>query len=144
MNVKSDKCYAGKNSVSHTILRAWRWNADFQLTSRWGHPIGIASAAVTLWHNADRLLIITVRDLSFFIVSDLQDNFGTLYGDNLPIKKIKINKLVVKALYQDELILFTDLWRRYRAMRTCLHVTISAIFKSKLHLTPKGFWCQST
>lgn len=46
--------------------------------SHWGHLVGIASAAVTLCFNADRLLIITVRDLSFFPVSDLQDNFGTL------------------------------------------------------------------
>lgn len=46
--------------------------------SHWGHLVGIASAAVTLCSSADRLLISTVRDLSFFPVSDLQDNFGTL------------------------------------------------------------------
>lgn len=38
----------------------------------------IASTAVTLKPNADRLLIITVRYLSFFIVSKLQGNLGTL------------------------------------------------------------------
>lgn len=41
-------------------------------------PGGIASAAVTLCFGADRLLIITIRDLPFFPVSNLQDNFGTL------------------------------------------------------------------
>lgn len=51
----------------------------------------------------------TVRDLSFFPVSGLQDNFGTLYRFNSPNKRVKINKLVVEALYRDGLIPFTSL-----------------------------------
>lgn len=77
--------------------------------SHWGHLVGIASAAVTRCVSGDRLLITTARDLSFFPVSGLQDNFGTLYRFNSPNKRVKINKLVVEALYRDGLIPFTNL-----------------------------------
>lgn len=84
-----------------------RWShpdgaSDFQRLSspsHRGHLVGIASAAVTRCVSGDRLLITTVRDLSFFPVSGLQDNFGTLYRFNSPNKTVKINKLVVEALY---------------------------------------------
>lgn len=55
------------------------------------------------------MLITTVRDLSFFPVSALQDNFGTRYRSNSPNKRVKINKIVVEALYRDGLIPFTSL-----------------------------------
>lgn len=84
-------------------------SARLSSPSRRGHLAGIASAAVTQCVSGDRLLITTVRDLSFFPVSGLQDNFGTLYGFNSPNKRVKINKLVVEALYWDDLIPFTSL-----------------------------------
>lgn len=74
-----------------------------------GHLAAIASAAVPRCVRADRLLRTTVRDLSFFPVSGLQDNFGTLYRFNSPNQRVKINKLVVEALYRDGLIPFTSL-----------------------------------
>lgn len=55
------------------------------------------------------MLITTVRDLSFFPVSGLRGNSGTLYRFNSPNKRVKINKLVVEALYWDGLIPFTCL-----------------------------------
>lgn len=84
-------------------------SARLSSSSRRGHLVGIASAAVTRCVSGDRLLITTVRDLSFFPVSGLQDNFGTLYRFNSPNKRVKINKLVVEALYRDGLIPFTSL-----------------------------------
>lgn len=54
------------------------------------------------------MLITTVRDLSFFPVSGLRDNFGTLYRFDSPNRRVKINKLVVEALYWDGLIPFTS------------------------------------
>lgn len=86
---------------------------DFQSTSpppsHRGHLVGIASAAVARCFGGDRLPITTVRDLSFFPVSGLQGNSGTLYRFRSPNKRVKINKLVVEALYRDGLIPFTSL-----------------------------------